>query len=105
MVNMKRDDSAMCEPCPPEAYPYGLRICLNDDDCEKLGILGPVKAGTKLSVRAITTVVRCSEEIDLAPDAEDVATKEKSDIYLDLQITDMEIAAPNSIYPNSMMKD
>lgn len=105
MVNMKQDDSAVCEPCPPEAYPYGLRICLNDDACEKLGILGPIKAGTKLSVRAITTVVRCSEEIDLAPDAEDKATGEKSDIYLDLQITDMEIAAPNSLYPNSMMKD
>lgn len=99
MVNMKRDDSAVCEPCPPEAYPYGLRICLNDDDCEKLGILGPVKAGTKLSVRAITTVVRCSEEIE----PEDGATQ--SDIYLDLQITDMEIAAPNSLYPNSMMKE
>ena len=105
MVNMKRENDAVCEPCPPEAYPYGLRICLNDDDCEKLGILGAIKAGTVLSVRAVTTVVRCSEEIDLAPDAEDVATKEKSDIYLDLQITDMEIAAPNSLYPNSLMKD
>lgn len=99
MVNMKRDDSAMCEPCPPEAYPYGLRICLNDDDCEKLGISGPVSAGTKLSVRALTVVVMCREELE-AEEGE-----EKSEVYLDLQITDMEIAAPNSIYPNSMMKD
>lgn len=99
MVNMKQDNEAMCEPCPPEAYPYGLRICLNDDACAKLGILGPVKAGTKLSVRALTTVVMCREELE----AEEGAAQ--SEIYLDLQITDMEIAAPNSIYPNSMMKD
>src|SRR5665811_1913592 len=103
MVNMRQENSDACTPCPPEAYPYGLRICLNDDACEALGISGPIKAGTKLSVRAFTTVVMSREELDLAPDAEDVATKEKSDIYLDLQITDMEIAAPNSLYPNSIM--
>ncbi len=99
MVNMKRDSDAVCEPCPPEAYPYGLRICLKDSDCEKLGIDHAVKAGTKLSVRALTTVVMCREE--LRPED----PQAQSEIYLDLQITDMEIAAPNSIYPNSMMKD
>ena len=99
MVNMKQENDAVCEPCPPEAYPYGLRICLNDDACAKLGISGPVSAGTKLSVRALTVVVMCREELEPEdPNA-------KSEIYLDLQITDMEIAAPNSIYPNSMMKD
>ena len=97
MVSMKMESEAMCEPCPPEAYPYGLRICLNDKACEALGILGPVKAGTKLSVRALTTVVMCREETEVE--------EPKSEIYLDLQITDMEIAAPNSMYPNSMMKD
>ena len=104
MVNMKQDMQE-CMPCPPEAYPYGLRICLNDDACEKLGIKGGISPGTKLTVRALTTVVMCREEMDMTPDAEDAATKEKTDIYLDLQITDMEIAAPNSMYPNSMMKD
>ena len=99
MVNMKQDSDAVCAPCPPEAYPYGLRICLNDDACEKLGIAGPIKAGTKLTVRAVTTVVMCREELE----ADDPAAK--SEVYLDLQITDMEIAAPNSIYPNSMMKE
>ncbi len=99
MVNMKRDNDAACEPCPPEIYPYGLRICLNDNDCEKLGIVGPIRAGTQLSVRAFVTVVMCREE----QPPEDSQTQ--NEIYLDLQITDMEIAAPNSLYPNSMMKD
>lgn len=98
MVSMKQEhDDGMCAPCPPEAYPYGLRICLNDKACEALGIKGMISTGTKLSVRAQTVVVMCREEGDVE--------EPKSEIYLDLQITDMEIAAPNSMYPNSMMKD
>ena len=38
LVSMKVD-TEQCAPCPPDAYGYGLRICLNDDQCEALGVL------------------------------------------------------------------
>lgn len=84
LVNMKSDD-ADCMPCPPSAYPYGLRICLNDDQCEALGIKGPISAGTQLQVQALVTVVRCTESTEA--DGDDTG----NDISMDLQITDMAI--------------
>lgn len=103
LVNMKQDMSsdACCAPCPESAYPYGLRICLSADQCELLGIQGPISAGTQLTVQALVTVVMCREEAEADPAPGDT----KNDISLDLQITDMGIAAPNSMYPNSMMKE
>ena len=97
LVNMKVDMSdGCCTPCPESAYPYGLRICLNDEQCQALGILGTVGTGAKMNVIANATVVMCREEA--AVDAP------KSDIYLDLQITDMALAPPNMMYPNSKME-
>ena len=93
-----------CAPCPPDAYGYGLRICLNDDQCEALGIKGPIKAGTVVQVVAMATVVRCEESTDA--DGDDTGT----DIRLDLQITDMAIEGPadkidaKALYPNSSME-
>ena len=103
LVSMKVD-TEQCAPCPPDAYGYGLRICLNDDQCEALGVLGPIKAGTVVQVVAMATVVRCSEEAEA--DGDDTGT----DIYLDLQITDMALAPPvaavdaTKLYPKSKME-
>lgn len=99
LVSMKMEGEEQCMPCPPTAYPYGLRLCLNDDQCEALGITGPISAGTKLRVEALTVVVRCSEEMEA--DGDDKG----SDIYLDLQVTDMALAPANALYPNSKMKE
>lgn len=82
------DTEDYCKPCPPEAYPYGLRLCLNDDQCEALGIVGPIKAGTVVQVVAMATVVRCTESTEL--DGDDTG----NDIALDLQITDMALEGP-----------
>jgi len=103
LVSMKQDMSsdACCAPCPPEAYPYGLRLCLNADQCEALGIDGPISAGTVLTVQARVVVVMCRDEAEADPQPGDT----KNDISLDLQVTDMGIANPASMYPNSMMKD
>lgn len=84
LVSMKVDTEE-CKPCPTEAYGYGLRICLNDDQCEALGIKGPISAGTVMQVQALVTVVRCTETTEL--DGDDTG----NDIALDLQITDMAI--------------
>ena len=101
LVNMKVDmtSEVCCAPCPESAYPYGLRIYLNDDQCEALGIKGAISAGTQITIMARATVVRCTESTEV--DGDDTG----NDISLDLQITDMGIAAPSSMYPNSMMKD
>lgn len=105
LVNMKREDEGACAPCPPEAYPYGLRICLNDDDCEKLGIKGAITAGSVLAVVANVVVVRCSESLEM--DGDDTGT----DIALDLQITEMAVSAPTktvsakALYSQSDMGD
>lgn len=102
LISMKSESDDGCSPCPPEAYPYGLRICLGEDQCKALGILGPIKAGTQVNVIALTTVVRCTEETEV--DGDDKG----NDIYLDLQITDMALAAPTpdarEMYPKSGME-
>jgi hypothetical protein len=98
LVSMKIDGSADCAPCPVEAYPYGLRICLNHEQCEALGILGPIKAGTQLSVQALVTVVRCAEEAEV--DGDDEGT----DISLDLQITDLGIGAASMSFSDKADK-
>lgn len=93
LVNMKQDASEQaCAPCPVEAYPYGLRICLNREQTELLGIVGAIKPGTQLSVQALVTVVRCTEETEV--DGDD----EGNDVSLDLQITDMGIGAPGDSF-------
>ena len=102
---MKADDVQSCEPCPPSAYPYGLRLCLNDDQCEALGIKGAVSTGTVVGVSARAVVVKCTEQAEV--DGDDKG----ADIYLDLQITDMALTPPPSgvdaskLYSNSSMGD
>lgn len=99
LVSMKIDAEEMCKPCDPSSYPYGLRIYLNDDQCEALGIKGSITPGTQLTIMARVTVASCTESTEV--DGDDTG----NDISLDLQITDMGIAAPSSMYPNSMMKE
>ena len=68
-------------------YGYGLCIQLNGEQCEALGILGPIKPGTKVGVMAIAVVVSATERLE--GDDADGAT----DVCLSLQITDMDLNA------------
>jgi hypothetical protein len=86
MVSMKTDESNEC--CAPSSNPYGhgLRIRLNEGQCEALGITTPPKAGSKMSISAATFVTEATTRVE--DDGDDAGP----DIYLELQITDMEIS-------------
>lgn len=85
MVNLKaepRED--LCCPMPMEQYGYGLRVYLDCDACEKLGITKALRAGTEVTLQARAIVVSSTESIEGDRDE-----KEGTDISLSLQITDM----------------
>ncbi len=75
----------------------------SDDQCEALGITTPPAAGTKVTISAAAFV--CSATQTTEQDGDDAGV----DVFLELQITDMEIgtAAPQtdarSLYPNSTL--
>jgi hypothetical protein len=103
---MKTEDSGVetYEPNPNlNPYGYGLRLRLNDDQCEALGITTPPAAGTKVSISAAAFV--CSATQTTEQDGDDSGI----DVFLELQITDMELgtATPKtdarSLYPNSTL--
>lgn len=78
-------------------YGYGLRIRLNDDQCEALGITTPPKAGTVLSLSASAFVASATESVK---DDEDDTGNE---VYLELQITDLEIGKDSKNGPHASM--
>ena len=82
LVSMKTDDGGM-EACAPSPYGYGLRLCLNDDQCEALGIKTPLAAGSTVMVTARAVVTRATESMEA--DGDDKGP----DVSLELQITDM----------------
>lgn len=65
-------------------YPYGLRIDLNDDSLEKLGITALPKVGTEMTITAKVMVTSVSAYDSQGGEAEQ---------SVGLQITDMEIGA------------
>lgn len=92
LVNMKsppREKTAQADGCcssPDEpAYPYGLRISLDDDSLTKLGITELPKVGSPMHVLAVVEIVSTS----------DYESKEGGERKsLELQITDMALGAP-----------
>lgn len=87
MVNMKASAEEANEQAPAlgqaagPAYPWGLRICLDDEALAKLGMQPPaIGAVVTFSARATVTGARLDQ---------DAAGESESSI--DLQITDMEI--------------
>ncbi len=87
-------DSDGTEPMPTAKYGYGLRIYLNDDQCEALGIKEPLRAGTKVTLQAIALVVTASESVE--DDGDDTGP----DISLSLQITDLDLK-PQGVASNA----
>ena len=88
MVNLKQDDGGamMLESdYRPSQYPYGLCLNLNDDVCEKLGIMVGLAVGTVIALNAKAIVCRSTESIE--QDGDDTGV----DVSLEIQITDLEI--------------
>ncbi len=86
LVNLKSEsDESLAVPYPIEQYGYGLRLHLDDDACEKLGIAKAMRSGAKVKIQASAIVVSSTERLER--DGDDAGP----DICLDLQITDMGI--------------
>ncbi len=77
-----------------EVSPYGCGLCLrlNEEQVEALGLdKHPPAPGSKVSLRAIATVRRVTQEAD--PDeAEEQGEDADIDVALELQITEMEVS-------------
>lgn len=94
MAVQNNDDEVMEAQNNP--YGYGLCIRLNPKQCEVLGISTPPEAGTVLSIKAMATATTVTQEVDIGEDDKEV--------YLELQITDMEISnASNASKSASML--
>ena len=70
MVDMEMDDEAKLDAPMPIAmlekpqYPYGLRICLNSPELEKLGLDADCDLGDTIDMRAFAEVTCVSKEGD-----------------------------------------
>ena len=73
------------EPMSPNPYGYGLILCLNDDQCEALGITTPLSAGSVVTVTGRAFVKSARQSVE--DDGDDTGT----DVSLELQITDLAI--------------
>ena len=88
IVSLKNtSDDATCAPMQMAQYGYGLRICLDDDACEALGITKALRAGTQVTLSAKAIVVSSTESVE--DDGDDAG----NDISLTLQITDLGLEA------------
>jgi hypothetical protein len=98
LVSMKTDDSCAVD-CSPNPYGYGLRLRLNDDQCEALGIKAALAAGAAVMVTARAVVTEATQRMEA--DGDDKGP----DITLELQITDMAIkAGGGGLFENSNME-
>lgn len=82
---MKReaDDMAYASEWTPAAYPGGLCLYLDEDQCEALGISKALKAGTQITLQAKAIVTSATESLER--DGDDPG----NDVSLSLQITDL----------------
>ena len=85
LVSMKRadDDDMDMVPYSSPNYGYGLSICLNEDQCEALGITKALRAGSKVTVQGMGIVTSSTESVTRE------AGESGSDITLTIQLTDM----------------
>jgi len=85
LVSMKMEQENELE-METNEYGYGLCIRLEPEQCAALGITTLPKAGSTITLSAKTTVKRVTEEAG-EPEEGDTG----NEVYLELQITDMEI--------------
>jgi hypothetical protein len=81
-----KDSMPICSPDDGDgpAYPYGLCLYLDDETMKKLGITDMPDVGTRLMLHATVEVTSNSQR----------QTQDGKTVNMDLQITDMELAAP-----------
>jgi hypothetical protein len=101
MVNMKMSTEEAKEQCSPSTeegprYPYGLSIHLDDDALSKLGVSDSLNVGDEVTITAKALVTSKSGYQTMVGDAES---------SLDLQITDMEVAAGSSTKTTKALYD
>ena len=100
MVNLKRtpepneaEGGSMLAPTQPEyeepAYPYGLKIRLEDEELDKLGLALPT-VGSVLTITCQVTVVSVRQEAEANPEPDDKGGMERC---VEMQITDMDVGA------------
>lgn len=96
MTNMKlpprKEKTADCAPCamPQEQYPYGLRLYLDKEQLEQLGIDKLPETGAEIMISAKAAVVSVNESADDSGSGKNVRRS------VGLQITDMLVKAPQS---------
>lgn len=86
-------ESTIPQPEMADEYGYGLRINLECDQVEALGITKLPEPGTAMMIRARVVVVRTTTEND----------GEGPEHYMTLQITDMELGAVEKNKPAASM--
>lgn len=93
------DDMGLCSPNEAPAYPWGLRLDLEDATLKKLGIESPPAVGTKMMLTAMAEVTSASQR----------ENQDGKDVCVGLQITDMALKAESKpsgaslLYNNSNM--
>lgn len=86
LVNMERAEGTETGMAMPaiSPYPYGLRLCLTQEELEKLGYEGLPEAGTQVRIEALACVTRASSE---DPDADG----DVDYLCVEMQITELGI--------------
>jgi hypothetical protein len=93
LVSLKNEgDSDCCCSMPMSNYGYSLRLYLNSEQCEALGIT-KAPAGSKVTISAMAIVVSATESVENDGDGGG------NDLSMDLQITDMGVSV------GAVMKD
>ena len=91
MVSMKKSKEKLKEEkkpydFPQDEYPYGLRICLDNESLKKLGVKNTFAVGTVLKLEAVVEVSSASMR----------ETESGPEFSMDLQITEMELEKENT---------
>lgn len=89
-ATLKENTSNFVEEKPE--FPYGLRICLNEESLSMLGVKGIPQVGEKMKMLAVVDV--CAAGF--------AKTSKGETRSVDLQITDMELAAKSKIEPDKI---
>lgn len=86
MTSLKYDDDEYAT-VAENHYGYGTEIRLNGEQCEKLGITEPLRAGQKVVIQALGVVKSATEELESSDDSGG------KDVYLCIQLTDIDMQA------------
>jgi hypothetical protein len=97
LINMKTSEDGANEAITPNPYGYGLELRLNEDQCEALGITTPPTPGSKVMIKAATIVTEVHQTVEM--DGDDAGP----DVYMCLQITDLELGAAESANTQATM--